>query len=155
MLISLVGMPASGKTTLGKCLAKELQYQFIDLDHEIEKYTGQSIRDFFRQYGETKFREVEHEVLLQNLHHQDAVLAVGGGTPCFLNNMEYLVENSLCVYVLSDLREATLRICAETDQQRPLFAHLSEIEVQERLEEMYEKRHPFYAKAHIFLARGI
>ena len=89
------------------------------------------------------------------MHHQNTVLAVGGGTPCFLNNMTQLVENSLCIYLLSDLREATLRICAETDNKRPLFAHLSVTEVHERLEEMYEQRHPFYAKAHVFLARGI
>lgn len=155
MLISLVGMPASGKTTFGKCLAKELQYQFIDLDAEVEKHTGQSIKDFFRLQGEAKFREVEHQILLQNLHYQDAVLAVGGGTPCFYDNMERLTAESLCIYLLADLREVTLRICAEKDAVRPLFAHLSEIEVHEHLEKMYEHRHPFYAKAHVFLARGI
>ncbi len=155
MLISLVGMPAAGKTTFGKCLAKELQYQFIDLDHEIEKHTQQPITAFFKQEGETKFREVEQEILHQYLTCQNTVLAVGGGTPCFYDNIAQLVNHSLCIYLLSDLKEVTERICSEKEATRPLFAHLAPTEIFERLEQMYEERHPFYAQAHIFLARGI
>lgn len=151
MLITLVGMPASGKSTTGKRLAKELQYQFIDLDREIEKQTGLSITQLFQQAGETAFREIERRVLLQNLHHQDTILAMGGGTPCFADNMQHILDNSLCLYVLSDLREASNRICYAETGLRPMFAHLSQPEIYQRLEELYEERHPYYAQAHVFL----
>lgn len=148
-------MPASGKTTLGKCLAKELHFQFIDLDQEIEKHTGKTISMLFRQVGEVKFREIEREILLQNLQHQDTVLATGGGTPCFGDNMQNIIDNSLCIYLLADLQEATKRICTDDKMDRPMFAMLSESEVYQKLEQLHESRYPYYAQAHVLLARGL
>ncbi len=155
MLITLVGMPASGKSTTGKCLAIELAYQFIDLDTEIEKQTSESIAILFQRVGEARFREIERDILLQNLHHQNTVLALGGGTPCFKDNMQEIVSNSLCIYLLANLREVSKRLAYAQPLQRPMFAHLSEREVQERLEQLYEQRHPYYAQAHVFLVKGV
>lgn len=148
-------MPAAGKTTLGKCLAKELRFQFLDLDHEIERQTGKTIAELFRQEGEARFRKIESEILSQHLKLENTVLATGGGTPCFHNNMQQIVDNSLCIYVLADLHEAAKRICEEGANDRPLFAQMIESEVYTKLEELYEIRHPHYAHAHVFLARGL
>jgi len=152
MLITFVGMPAAGKSTMGKCLAQELQYQFIDLDLAVEQKTGTTIALLFQRVGEQAFREIEREVLLAHLHHQNTVLATGGGTPCFQDNMQHITDNSLCIYILADLRKITQRVSFPNDLSRPMFAGFTkEEEVHQYLEQLYEQRHTCYAQAHVFL----
>ena len=147
-------MPAAGKSTMGKCLATQLKYQFIDLDQEIEKKVGKTIAQLFEDGGEAQFRSIERETLLENLQLQDTVLATGGGTPCFEDNMQKITESSLCIYLLSDLKQSTQRIQTANLLTRPMFARLTEVQIYQRLEQLYEQRHPYYAQAHVFLVQG-
>jgi len=81
----------SGKTTLGKKMAHKLNFNFIDLDEEIEKFENLAINEIFENYGENYFRKVENKMLKKVLNYkQPFVLAVGGGTPCFFKNMSLL-----------------------------------------------------------------
>lgn len=82
--IYLLGMPGSGKSTLSKQLAKEINYHFLDLDEWIVQHERNSISEIFAIKGEEYFREIERKALLYSLTLQRTVIATGGGTPCFL-----------------------------------------------------------------------
>ena len=73
-------MPGSGKSTVGRQLARQLDWRFVDSDHEIERRVGGSIRAFFEQHGEARFRDVEQEVVADLAQRPDCILATGGGT---------------------------------------------------------------------------
>ena len=88
MKIVLIGYMASGKSTIGKILAKELNLSFIDLDHYISDREQMSIPEIFNQKGEIYFRKIETKCLLEVLEkEQEFILSLGGGTPCYGNNM--------------------------------------------------------------------
>ncbi len=88
MRIFLIGFMGSGKTTLGKELSKDLDLKFIDLDAYIENKIGMTIIDIFNNKGEEKFRIIEKECLIELSTEEHIVIATGGGTPCFYNNMQ-------------------------------------------------------------------
>jgi shikimate kinase len=88
--IYLLGMMGVGKSTLGKQLARQLHYSFIDLDKAIEQAEGKSIPDLFEQKGESYFRLVEQRQLKETARKNHIVIAVGGGTPCYYENMEWM-----------------------------------------------------------------
>ncbi|MEP2025618.1 shikimate kinase, partial [Reichenbachiella sp.] len=89
--IFLIGMPGSGKSTLGKELAEKLGRNFFDLDAEIERMAGWVIPDIFAQVGEDYFRELENSVLLMLIRlNEPAVIATGGGAPCFYDNIDQM-----------------------------------------------------------------
>ena len=88
--IFLIGYMGSGKTTLGKAYARENELAFIDLDWYIEERMHQSISDLFAKQGEAGFRELERKMLHEAGEFEDTVIACGGGTPCFFDNMEYM-----------------------------------------------------------------
>src|ERR1700761_1236239 len=100
-LIFLIGMPGAGKTHWGNRLSGELGYSFIDTDAAIEKEKKNSIANIFSNEGEEKFREAEEKILqdiIQNKHGNE-IIACGGGTPCYRNNMD-LMKSSGCVIYL-------------------------------------------------------
>ncbi|HEY0110857.1 MAG TPA: shikimate kinase, partial [Fibrella sp.] len=97
--IYLVGMPSSGKTTLGKRLARELHYHFIDTDRVITREEGRSIADIFAQQGEAYFREAEARVLRTIKPGGSLVVATGGGMPCFHDNMGYIKSTGVSVFL--------------------------------------------------------
>ena len=90
MRIFLIGFMGSGKTTLGKQLAIKLGYQFIDQDSMIEERFKMSVTEIFATYGETRFREAEHEVLLSFENSNNLVVSTGGGAPCFYDNISII-----------------------------------------------------------------
>ncbi|MFM7311114.1 MAG: shikimate kinase, partial [Flavobacteriales bacterium] len=98
--ISLIGFMASGKTTIGRLLAERMGWRFVDLDEEIERETGRSISLLFQE-GEWFFREIEANQLRRVLdsYPTETVIAVGGGTPCFGNQMELLLRCTRCVFL--------------------------------------------------------
>src|SRR5690606_40196674 len=102
--IFLVGMPSSGKSTLGRRLAKELGYTFIDLDQMIVNDQDLSIPDIFSKYGEDYFREVESRLLKSIAPNQQNFVATGGGGPCFFANLDYILESGDRFYL--DVRVA-------------------------------------------------
>ncbi|MDW5290950.1 shikimate kinase [Formosa sp. PL04] len=123
MNLILIGYMGSGKSTLGRKLAKILNYPFIDLDHYIEEKEKLSISELFKTRGEIYFRKKEHEYLKDILEEQDdIVLALGGGTPCYANNMELINTNaaSTSIYFKAGIKELVGRLKHER-AKRPLL----------------------------------
>ena len=122
MRIALVGYMGSGKSTVGRLLAEQMNLPFIDLDNRIESHEQMSIADVFRKKGEPYFRKLESELLKEILNLEDEfILATGGGTPCFFNHMDLLNERSTTVYLRcsSPVIEARL---TDSHEDRPLFS---------------------------------
>jgi shikimate kinase len=139
--IALVGYMGSGKTTIGKLLAKKIDAGFVDLDEWIECNEGISIQELFATKGENYFRLCESRALLEQLDNDTSiVLATGGGTPCFFDNMKILNEHFVTVYL--KCTPPILRSRLSTSYERPLFsAH------QELLEDHLQARDTFYSAA--------
>lgn len=97
--IFMLGMPSSGKSTLGRQLAKELNYDFIDLDKKIEISEGKKINEIFNLEGEDYFRKLETDQLKKIEPDTKLVVATGGGTPCFNNNMAIIKGGGISVFL--------------------------------------------------------
>ena len=97
--IYLIGMPGSGKTTLGLQLAEALQLPFVDLDKEIEKHEGKSVPDIFSQQGEAHFRQVESKLLKEwSASGKTFIMATGGGAPCNHHGIEVINRSGLSIF---------------------------------------------------------
>ncbi len=148
MIITLIGYMGSGKSFIGKQLADRLSLPFFDLDSFIEKKEQQSIATIFKEKGEIYFRKKERETLLEVLKNQDnIVLSLGGGTPCFYDNMDHINQNSVCFYLKSSITTLSKRLQNEKGQ-RPLIAHLRENQLPEFIAKHLFERRLFYEKAH-------
>jgi shikimate kinase len=121
MLIFLTGMPASGKTTTGKLLAEELSYDFLDLDDLVVTAEKMAIPAIFERKGEAYFREAEAKELRRLQGAKNTVVATGGGTPCFRDNMKWMNRHGLTVFLDTELTTLARRIEA-SENQRPLVA---------------------------------
>jgi shikimate kinase len=148
MKIFLIGLPGCGKTTLGKQVAAKLNVPFLDLDTEIEKAEGKSVKEIFAQYGENSFREKE-SACLRSLTSSDKnfVLATGGGAPCFFDNMDLMNKSGITVFLNVPLDEIARRLQKTDLKKRPLFAGIDRAEIIRKLEELGRKRFPFYIQA--------
>ncbi|WP_038028640.1 shikimate kinase [Thermonema rossianum] len=151
MVVYLIGMPGAGKTTCGMAWARSMGYKFYDMDVFIEALHGQSIPALFEASGEAQFREIERQVLHQISQGANRIIATGGGTPCFFDNMAFMKKNGLVVFLDCPLESIIQRLW-HGRAQRPL---LKECDTEERLRrfviELYEKRRPFYEQAHLRL----
>lgn len=145
-------MPGSGKTTIGSALASHLQLPFADLDALIEAEEGQAIPRIFEERGEGYFRQLESEILHRVLHNpRPMVLATGGGTPCYFDNIDYIRQNSTSIYLAVSWQELAARL-AQQPGKRPLLAQMNEDDFAAALQEKFSWRTPFYRQAHYFLA---
>jgi shikimate kinase len=148
MKIFLVGMPGSGKTTLGRQLAKAIQLTFVDLDKEIEKKEQKSIPDIFKDHGEAHFRELESQMLKQYaVSSEKFVLATGGGAPCFHQGMEIINQHGVSVFLNVPVHEIMRRIGLQ--EGRPLLGSLDLEERENKLNALFEGRIQFYSQAHV------
>lgn len=142
--VFLMGMPGCGKSTIGYKLAKKLNFKFFDLDNFIEKKENKSILSIFKDEGEIYFRKIEttclNEIISENLQ---SVISLGGGTPCFNNNLEIINKNGISIYFEAPLKLLSDRILA-AKHIRPMFKDLNEEEVQEKLKDLIEKRKLYY-----------
>lgn len=140
-------MPSSGKSTLGRRLAKELGYTFVDLDQLIVADQDMSIPEIFSRFGEPYFREVENR-LLQNLPVDSSLLvATGGGAPCFYDNMDFILRSGLSIFLDVPAGELAARIKAHARDDRPLLSGLADLESE--LAKKLEERRRFYSRAHL------
>lgn len=148
MAIFLIGFMGSGKTTIGKKLAAKLGCGFIDLDAAIEYTEGMFIRDIIGAKGEHYFRELESRVLKQ-LEHTDKVIATGGGTPCFFDNIEWMRSNGRVVYV--ELDEAALfsRLKTTNLEHRPLLKGLDDDGLKVFIHNKLAERKAYYELADV------
>jgi shikimate kinase len=145
--IYLVGMMGVGKSTLGKQLANALGYSFVDLDKQISFLEGRSIQQIFDQEGESYFREAEHHILHQTATLHQTVIATGGGTPCFFNNMEWMNKHGKSVYLEANTAFILSRVSHNTDK-RPLLKGKQTGELETYITHVLAQREPFYSKAH-------
>jgi len=150
MKIFLVGLAGSGKTTLGKELAGELDLPFVDLDWEIEKNENKSVREIFNQQGEDHFRKIESELLREWAGSQkDFVMATGGGAPCFFEGMQVINNSGLSIFLDVPIDVLNNRLLAAKD--RPLLDSQGEDERLKKITFLRDARLPVYRKAHIVL----
>ena len=99
MTIFIVGFMGCGKSTLGKKLAYNIEYDFIDLDIYIQEQEGKSIKEIFVENGEDYFRKLERACLKKVINNKKTVISVGGGTPCYFDNIQLMNENGLTIYI--------------------------------------------------------
>ncbi len=150
MKIFLIGMPGSGKTTLGKELAQRLEVDFVDLDAEIERSEGRIIPEIFQASGENHFRQTEARLLREWAGRPASfVMATGGGAPCFHNGMEVINEYGVSVFLDCSVSELLERV--KKNKDRPLLLASDEEELKDRLDKMLEARLSCYRRASITL----
>lgn len=148
MLVFLIGMMGSGKTTLGQELAQQLSYTFIDLDAYIEQTEQASIASIFEEKGPEAFRVLERAALEAVVgSYTDAVIATGGGAPCFFDNMAYMDLHGDTVFLDVPAQEITKRLLATDLSKRPLLANKSESEIISFLSKTLAERMQFYERA--------
>ena len=147
MLVFLVGLPGSGKTTLGKQLAKKTGYAFSDLDELIVNTQQVSIEYIFKHHGESAFRNMESECLHTYSKSTNTIVSTGGGAPCFNDNMEWMNANGITVFLKPPLSELAHRLNANNNSHRPMLKGLNEEELFLFLENRLQDRIPFYSQA--------
>jgi shikimate kinase len=146
LLVSLVGLPGSGKSTVGRQLARRLQLPFIDSDHLLEQRLGCSIREYFEREGEERFRDLEESVIDELTQRQEGVLSTGGGVVLRAANRAHLHARSRVVYLKSSPDELFRRL--RNDTQRPLLQVADPLQ---RLRDLYAVRDPLYREAAHFV----
>lgn len=139
---------ASGKSTIGKRLSKKLSLNFIDLDDYIIEKEKMSISDVFKNKGEVYFRLIENKYLKEILSEKDNfVLSLGGGTPCYANNMEEInKENTISIYLEGGTATMIERLIRKK-AKRPLIASLGDDKIPEFVAKHLFERRPFYELA--------
>jgi shikimate kinase len=146
--IFLVGYMGSGKSTIGRLLAENLHFQFIDLDVWIENRFHKTIRELFSDYGEAKFREIEHKSLEELADFQDVVVATGGGAACYHQNMGWMNAHGITIYLAVSVETLVGRLAA-AKAKRPLVSDKSDVDLQVFIKESLRQREPFYRQAHL------
>ena len=145
-MIVLVGLPGSGKSTVGRQLGRRLQMPFVDSDTVIEQRLGCTIREFFEREGESAFRDVEQQVLADLCEtSQPTVLATGGGIVLRPANRECLRNSGTVVYLRAAPEDLARRL--RHDVQRPL---LQGVDPLQRLRDLFAVRDPFYREVATF-----
>ena len=138
MKLFLTGYMGSGKSLIGKKLSEKLKIPFQDLDFLIEKEAKKTISQIFAESGEIYFRKLEREILKGVLNSEaDQIIALGGGTPCYYDNMELInaSTNSSSFYLKLSVENLTRRLLKEKDH-RPMISHLNS---QKELDEFVRK----------------
>jgi shikimate kinase len=138
----------SGKTTVGKQLAHLLKYEFIDLDEMIERGEGKTISETFETHGEDYFRQKESEYLKSIEPSLNAVVATGGGAPCFFDNMQWMNHHGITIYLKGDPDFLFQRLYTEKDH-RPLLKGKSDDEFRAFIVQKLSEREIFYSQCQL------
>ncbi|MEL6592032.1 MAG: shikimate kinase [Bacteroidota bacterium] len=152
MRIYLIGFMTAGKTTLGRQLAADIGWDFIDLDEVIISREGKDIASIFAEEGEDYFRLVEREALEASAttHRSKVIFATGGGLPCFFDNMDRLQELGTSIYLQLPANELLRRIRKDR-ADRPLVRDKSPEELEDFVKQLLAKRQAFYERANHIL----
>lgn len=151
MRIYLIGFMGCGKSTLGKPIARAMEYDFVDLDNYIEEQQGMSIPEIFAQKGEKIFRELENHYLCEISERDNIVISTGGGTPCFNGNMEIMNRSGTTIYLCQDVDILVSRL-RNARVKRPLIDGKTDSELRTYIVETLGKREEYYRQAAITVA---
>jgi len=142
----LIGYMGSGKTTLGKQLAKKLNLQFVDMDLFIENRYHKSISEIFKEKGEDGFREIERRTLQEIAGFENVIISTGGGLPCFFDNMDLMNKSGITIYLKVSVDELTDRL-KKAKTKRPLISNKTFDELKEYVKSNLTQREAFYNNA--------
>ena len=148
--IFLIGYMGAGKTTLGKAFAHKMGLSFIDLDWYIEERFHKTINELFAERGEEGFRRLERNLLREAGEFEDVIIACGGGTPCFFDNMDYMNAQGQTVWMDVDVDTLFRRLRTAT-RQRPILHGKTDEELRAFIAGSLEQRNPYYAQARFTL----
>jgi len=152
MNIYLIGLPGSGKSTLGKLLSILTEYEYLDMDEEICSREGETIETIFSEKGENYFRELEHEILQETFERTNHIISTGGGVPCFFDNMAQMKKHGLTVYINPSIDELAKRLQGQGRENRPMLKGKNTKQVKEFLELRQKERAPYYEQAQLIFS---
>lgn len=144
--IFLVGFMGAGKSSLGRRLAERLGCPFIDLDRRIEAAEGRSIPEIFGAVGEAGFRALERDGLRALEHEPPGVVATGGGTPCFFDNMDWMNARGITIYLCVSAEVLSRRL-SQKREQRPLLKDIDQEHLAHFIESKVQEREHWYCQA--------
>ncbi len=146
--IFLLGFMGCGKSTLGRHLSKALGWKFIDLDSYFEDKFKTTVPLFFKEFGEDGFRDAEQSALFDLKDLTNTVIATGGGVPCFFNNMDFMNQNGVTIYMKVSPAVLAQRL-SNSKNVRPLVQGKIGNELIEYINDKLKSREPFYNRASI------
>lgn len=144
----ILGYMACGKTTFGRALARATGREFIDLDFYIEQRFHKSIPEIFAERGENEFRRMESAMLREVGEFENVIIACGGGTPCFNDNMDYMLGQGTTLFLEASEERIISRLLINSSR-RPLMAGKKPDEIRQAVRDGLAERMPFYTRAHI------
>lgn len=146
--IYLVGYMGAGKSSVARRLARRLGWTICDLDDLFEERYHITVAGFFERFGEDLFRVLETELLYSTETMENVVISTGGGTPCFNDNMKWMNNKGITVFIM--LSEQSLRYrLLSSKRKRPLVMGKSEKELEEYIKVHYSSRYQYYSQAAI------
>ena len=148
----IVGMPASGKSRLGKYISSITNLIFLDLDNEIEKKLDTKVKDIFKINGENFFRKIETKTLKEIIENKNNfILATGGGTPCFNENMSLINKSGISIFI--DVKREILHERISRNDKRPLLNGTFSLDM--KLSDLYKERIDYYKKSKYHVSKDI
>jgi shikimate kinase len=149
MKIFLIGFMGSGKTHWGRLLSEKLGIRFFDLDEQVVEQAGKPITEIFAVDGEEQFRMMEKDILhIITESHDSFVMACGGGSPCYFNNIEYMNQAGTSVWINTPLNTIFSRLIAEKDK-RPLIKSLPDDQLKNFISKKFADRKIYYEQADV------
>jgi shikimate kinase len=150
--IFLIGIMGAGKSYLARQLSDYFMLPAADLDHLIEKEEGQTVSEIFSNKGEAFFRQLESDLLRSSKIPYPAILATGGGTPCFFNNMDWMLKHGIVVWLNTPVGVLVERLRHQKAHRPLVAAAANDDELTIQLSQLLKNRTPWYIKAHVVLS---
>ena len=147
MRLYLIGYMASGKSTIGRKIAKRTELPFFDTDKMVEEAEGATVADIITYAGEEYFREAERRALEQTAEVENAIISTGGGLPVWGDNQAWIAEQGMSVYLKRTPEQILSRLSPHGRQKRPKFRGKSDEELLQFMHEHLAEREPIYEKA--------
>lgn len=148
--VYLIGFMGSGKSTIGRYIAQEMGWRFVDIDHEIEAEHHSTVSQYFDKYGEESFRNEETRILKLLSVQNQVIISTGGGTPCFGDNLEIMRRTGLVIYIQVNAEELKTRL-SKAKESRPLIREKSDDELLEFIRLKLKERELYYQHAHMIV----
>jgi shikimate kinase len=150
-IIYIIGFMGSGKSTAGKKLASLLEWSFLDLDKKIEEHAGKTIPEIFSENGEEYFRNLEAQLLKSLKSYTNTLISTGGGTPCYKDNMDFMLQTGLTLYLKLTPEELKSRLSGSKGE-RPLIKDIDKDNLLSFIIEKLADRGKWYDRSEIIVA---